>query len=60
MDEPDWVKVAEAAGLAVALKDYRDDVAAAAASAASAAKGMTPPSSKRAEPWPPMRVGPGL
>ena len=60
MSEPDWVKTAEAAGLAIALKDHYADVAAAAASAASAAKGVTPPADPRAEPWPPMRVGPAL
>lgn len=60
IDTADWVRTARAAGLDLALRDYPDDVAAAAASAAAAAKGFTPPTDPRAEPWPPMRVGPGL
>lgn len=52
--------LARRAGLAKALADFPDDVAAAATQAAGAAQKIKAPTDPRAEPWPPMRAGDGL
>ncbi len=60
MDDADelWVKIAERAGLGLALAEFREDVAAAAKTAATASAGISAPADIRAEPWPPMRMDP--
>jgi thiamine pyrophosphate-dependent acetolactate synthase large subunit-like protein len=52
--------LARAAGLAKALVEFPDDVAAAAAQALNNAGTIHVPVDPAAEPWPPMRAGAGL
>ena len=52
--------LARRAGLAKALKEFPDDVAAAAKQADDVAAKIKAPADPRAEPWPPMRAGEGL
>ena len=58
MDTADevWVTLARHAGLAIALAEFREDVAAAAKTAAAASAGISAPADVRGEPWPPMRM----
>ena len=58
--DPYWMLAARQAGLDLALRDFPNDVAAAAEGAAQTAACIAAPTDPRAEPWPPMRVGPGL
>jgi len=60
MDKPTIELLARRAGLAKALAEFPDDVAAAATQAAGAAQKIKAPTDPRAEPWPPMRAGDGL
>jgi len=57
MDKPTIELLARRAGLAKALAEFPDDVAAAAAQAAGSAQKIKAPTDPRAEPWPPMRAG---
>ena len=52
--------LARRAGLAKALAEFPEDVAAAAEQASGAIARMKAPTDPRAEPWPPMRTGAGL
>jgi hypothetical protein len=58
MDKAMTELLARRAGLAKALAEFPEDVAAAAEQASSAVAKKAP-SDPRAEPWPPMRVGTG-
>jgi len=60
MDKATIELLARRAGLAKALADFPDDVAAAAKQAADVASKIKPPKEMTAEPWPPMRAGRGL
>jgi len=61
MDKAAVEILAKRAGLAKALAEFPDDVAAAARQAADVAAKIRPPADgPRAEPWPPMRAGEGL
>ena len=52
--------LARRAGLAKALAEFPDDVAAAAKQAADVTSKIKQPTDPAAEPWPPMRAGRGL
>jgi hypothetical protein len=60
MDKETMELLARRAGLAKALAEFPDDVAAAAKQAADVADRIARPADPEAEPWPPMRVGAGL
>jgi hypothetical protein len=60
MDKDLVARLAKAAGLEKALAAFPDDVAAAAAQALSTAGAVRIQDDPAAEPWPPMRPGPGL
>ena len=60
MDKELMQALARRAGLAKALVEFPDDVAAAAKQAASVTDKIKAPADPRAEPWPPMRPGVGL
>jgi len=60
MDDKTIELAARRAGLAKALAEFPEDVAAAAKQAAGAAEKIKPPADPAAEPWPPMRAGAGL
>jgi hypothetical protein len=49
--------LARRAGLAKALAEFPEDVAAAAEQASGSVARMKAPTDPRAEPWPPMRTG---
>jgi hypothetical protein len=57
-DKADALTTARAAGLDIAVREFRDDVLAAAAAAAHATRGFDGPDDPATEPWPPMRVSP--
>ncbi len=59
MDQDLIASLARAAGLDKALAEFPDDVATAARQALSSAGSFTVPTDPAAEPWPPMRPGPG-
>ena len=52
--------LARRAGLAKALAEFPEDVAAAAKQAADVTAKIKQPTDPAAEPWPPMRAGDGL
>ena len=60
MDEEMIELMARRASLEKALHEFREDVAAAAEQASGSAAKIGVPADPRAEPWPPMRTGPGL
>ena len=60
MDKDVIAALAKAAGLERALTEFPEDVAAAAAQAHAMTKAVRYPAEPEAEPWPPMRAGPGL
>jgi hypothetical protein len=60
MDKETIELLARRAGLAKALAEFPDDVAAAAKQAADVADRIKRPADSTAEPWPPMRAGRGL
>ncbi len=60
MDKELIETLARRAGLARALAEFPDDVAASARQAADVAARIKAPQDPRAEPWPPMRAGEGL
>lgn len=60
MDQEIIGMLARRAGLAKALKEFPDDVAAAANQAGDVASRIKAPDDPKAEPWPPMRAGEGL
>ena len=60
MDKETIELLARRAGLAKALAQFPDDVAASAKQAADVAQKIKRPADPRAEPWPPMRAGIGL
>jgi hypothetical protein len=60
MDKTIMEVLARRAGLAKALAEFPEDVAAAADQAEASAARMKAPTAPRAEPWPPMRIGSGL
>jgi hypothetical protein len=60
MDKATIEFLARRAGLEKALAEFPEDVAAAAEQASGAVSKLKVPSDPRAEPWPPMRIGPGL
>ena len=60
MDTETIELLARRAGLARALADFPDDVAAAAKQAVSVLEKIKQPTDPAAEPWPPMRAGEGL
>lgn len=59
MDKALVEQLARRAGLEKALAAFPDCVAAAAAQSLGPSQGFTAPASPAAEPWPPMRPGPG-
>ena len=60
MDKSTIELLARRAGLAKALAEFPDDVAAAAKQATDVVSKINPPADIAAEPWPPMRAGRGL
>jgi hypothetical protein len=60
MDKATIEFLARRAGLAKALAEFPEDVAAAATQAASIVEKIKQPTDPAAEPWPPMRAGEGL
>jgi hypothetical protein len=60
MDKEIIEMLARRAGLAKALKEFPEDVAAAATQANDVASKINDLQDVRAEPWPPMRAGEGL
>jgi hypothetical protein len=54
--ERDVLRIAEVAGLQIAIDKYRDELIAAAKAAADARAACTPADDPAVEPWPPMRV----
>ena len=60
MDEATRELLARRAGLAKALTQFPEDLAAAAEQAEGAVARMQAPVDPHAEPWPPMRTGGGL
>lgn len=60
MDKATIELLARRAGLAKALAEFPDDVAAAATQAANVAQKIKQPTDPAVEPWPPMRAGEGL
>jgi len=60
MDKTTIELLARRAGLAKALAEFPDDVAAAAHQAEAVMEKIKQPSDPAAEPWPPMRAGDGL
>jgi hypothetical protein len=60
MDKDLIARLAKVAGLEKALTAFPDDVAAAAAQALGTAGAIGTQEDPAAEPWPPMRPGPGL
>jgi hypothetical protein len=60
MDKELMEALARRAGLAKALAEFPDDVAAAAKQASEVVGRIKEPSDPRAEPWPAMRAGEGL
>ena len=60
MDKEAIELLARRAGLAKALEEFPDDVAAAARQAADVTQKIERPADPAAEPWPPMRPGVGL
>ena len=60
MDKATMELLARRAGLAKALAEFPDDVAAAARQADDVASRIKPPADRAAEPWPPMKAGRGL
>jgi len=60
LDKATLEMLARRAGLAKALAEFPDDVAAAAEQASNVVERMKAPTDPRAEPWPPMRHGGGL
>ena len=59
MDQTTIELLARRAGLAKALAEFPEDVAAAAEQAEAAAARIKAPSDPHAEPWPPMKTGAG-
>jgi hypothetical protein len=57
MDKAVLELLARRAGLAKALAEFPEDVAAAAEQASGSVARMKAPTDPRAEPWPPMRAG---
>jgi hypothetical protein len=55
MEDAEVRKLARAAGLDKALRDFPDDVLAAAGAAEKARNDFAPPADSTSEPWPPMR-----
>ena len=60
MDKATMELLARRAGLAKALTEFPDDVAAAAKQAADVMSKIKQPTDPAVEPWPPMRAGRGL
>jgi len=60
MDKATIELLARRAGLAKALAEFPEDVAAAAMQAASVVEKIKQPTEPANEPWPPMRAGAGL
>jgi hypothetical protein len=60
MDKATIELLARRAGLEKALAEHPEDVAAAATQASDAVARMKAPADPCAEPWPPMKAGPGL
>jgi hypothetical protein len=60
MDKATIELLARRAGLAKALVEFPDDVAAAAKQAADVMSKIKQPTDPAAEPWPPMKAGRGL
>ena len=60
MDKATMELLARRAGLAKALAEFPEDVAAAAKQASDVVSKIKQPADPAAEPWPPMRAGRGL
>ncbi|SEP43646.1 hypothetical protein SAMN02990966_06230 [Rhodospirillales bacterium URHD0017] len=60
MDKATIELLARRAGLAKALAEFPDDVAAAAKQASDVMSKIKQPTDPAAEPWPPMKAGRGL
>ena len=56
MHDAEVRKLARAAGLEKAVRDFPDDVLAAAGAADKARRDFRPPADPASEPWPPMRA----
>ncbi len=59
MDEQFLEAMVRAAGLELALRDYREDVVAAASEALARRGSFAEPADPAVEPWPPMQPGIG-
>ncbi len=57
LDETAVIAVATAAGLNIAVEQFRSDVIGAAKAAMQARSGYSLPKDPASEPWPPMRTG---
>ena len=56
MEDAEVRKLARAAGLQKAVREFPDDVLAAAGAAEKARNDFSPPADSTGEPWPPMRT----